>query len=175
MNRFGFSSFGKVRTIFPSAWGIAELYSAVMEVGGRKYVKKHDINVRQSKEWTLVVGFFFFPSDQHQYGLSMFRKFFALEISVGFGQAGQADLSFRVLKLELWTLRKRTVGHFCGSNSRGASQRHLWYWYWWRHPKSSDISVSGRTCRSWGIQCSATVAATAHYFCDMVLAVIQPV
>lgn len=45
----------------------------------------------------------------------MFRKFFALEISMGLGQVGQ-DLSSRVLKLELLTLRKRTVGHFCGSN-----------------------------------------------------------
>lgn len=54
----------------------------------------------------------------------MFRKFFALEISVGFGQVGQVDLSSGVLQLELLTLRKRTVGHFCGTK-RGTSQRLL--------------------------------------------------
>lgn len=91
----------------------------------------------------------FFPSDQHQHGLSMFRKFFALEISVGFGQVHQADLSSGLLILELLTLERGLWGIFV------------------------EVIAEVLLC---GIQGSATVAAgSAHEFCGIVLAVIQPV
>lgn len=44
-------------------------------------------------------------ADQHQYGLSMFRKFFALKISVGLRQGGHADRSHMT-----GVLRKREMG-----------------------------------------------------------------